>query len=317
LNRPAPKSSTKRLSQRKAGPRPLWKISVSTGREAEEALAELLASVFGGNVTSYRNAETGATNVSLYFEARKAWSAEAKIQLLAGIKRVKSCGLETGPASVSVQRVRREDWAESWKRHFQPLEIGSALLIRPSWSHQRPRKGQKSIVLDPGLSFGTGQHPTTAFCLREIASRHKPGREQSMLDLGPGSGILAIAAAKLGYAPVHALEYDPDALRIARENARRNGVAHKIEFALNDVTQMPSTSPLKYSLVCANLISNLLISERAKLVSCLAPGGILVLAGILKTEFEAVERAYQAVRFLAIKTTARGEWRSGAFIYMP
>ncbi len=304
-------------SKRTRTSRPLWKVTISTAPEAEEAVTELLLYVFNRAASSFRNVETGATAVSLYLENRTSWSVEAQRQLTAGLKEIKACGLETGPAKVSIRQVRREDWAESWKRHFKPLEVGPALLIRPSWSRRRARHDQRVLVLDPGLSFGTGQHPTTAFCLKELVSRRKPEEKQSMLDLGTGSGILAIAAAKLGYAPVRALELDPDALRIARENARRNRVLHKIEFVLQDVTKMPATGPSKYSLICANLISNLLISECGKLVGRLAPNGVLVLAGILKTEFESVGRACQTAGLRMIKSHARGEWRSGAFTWKP
>jgi ribosomal protein L11 methyltransferase len=294
---------------------PLWKVTVSTTPEAEDAIAELLASTFGKAAGSYCNVETGATIVSLYFEVRTAWSPDTQQQLSAGLKRIKACGLEIGPGTVSMRRVRREDWAESWKRHFKPLQIGAALLIRPSWSHHKAHKGQKVVVLDPGLSFGTGQHPTTHFCLKELVSRRKPGQKQSMLDLGTGSGILAIAAARLGYSPVHALEFDPDALRIARENARRNNVSQKLIFAQRDVAKLPPATPIKYSLICANLVSSLLFSERRKLVARLAPGGAIVLAGILKTEFPSVEQAYREAGLRMVKSQAQGEWRSGSFTW--
>ena len=307
--------SQSRPSKRGQTLRPLWRISVSTTPEAEDAASELLASTFGRPTDSYCNVETGVTTVSLYLEARTAWSPDAQKQLAAGLKRIKACGLDLGPGTVSMRLVPREDWAESWKRHFKPLQVGDALLVRPSWSHRQARKGQKVIVLDPGLSFGTGQHPTTAFCLKELVSRRKPGQRQSMLDLGTGSGILAIAAARVGYAPVLALEFDPDALRIAQENARRNCVFQKLSFAQQDVAKMPITSPTRYSLVCANLISSLLISERTRLVARLAPGGALVLAGILKTEFPGVEKAYREAGLRLVKSQAQGEWRSGSFTW--
>ena len=275
----------------------------------------MLASTFGKAAGSYCNVETGATTVSLYLETRTAWSRDTQKQLAAGLKRTKACGLDIGPGTISMRRVRREDWAESWKRHFKPLQIGAALLIRPGWSHRKARKGQKVLVLDPGLSFGTGQHPTTAFCLEELVSRRKPGQKQSMLDLGTGSGILAIAAARLGYAPVHALEFDPVALRIARENARRNSVAKKLTFAQQDVSKLAPASSFKYSLICANLVSSLLLSEQRKLVARLAPGGVLVLAGILKQEFRSVEQAYREVGLRMVKSWAQGEWRSGSFTW--
>ena len=152
------------------------------------------------------------------------------------------------------------------------------------------------VVLDPGLSFGTGQHPTTAFCLRQLVARRRPGEAQSCLDIGTGSGILAIAAAKLGYAPVDAFDFDPEAVRIARANARRNGVAARIRFSRQDLTKLPRRSARKYSLVCANLISSLLLAERERILARLQPDGVLVVAGILKEEFAQVQSGLRSRR---------------------
>lgn len=210
-------------------------------------------------------------------------------------------------------KIRREDWVESWKRHFKPLEIGSRLLIRPPWSRRRARRGQAVVVLEPGLSFGTGQHPTTAFCLRELAARKRAGKGQSFLDIGTGSGILAIAAAKLGYRPVHAFDFDLEAVRIARRNARRNGVDRRIRIAEQDVTKLARQGGRQYSVVCANLTSNLLVAERERILSRLRPDGRLVLAGILKTEFEEVRKAYAGAGLRLEASRAQGEWRSGSF----
>ena len=123
--------------------------------------------------------------------------------------------------------IRHEDWAESWKRHFKPIEIGRRLLIKPSWSRRRPKPHQQVVVLDPGLSFGTGQHPTTAFCLAEVARLVKNAPARSFLDIGTGSGILAIAAARLNYQPIWAFDFDPEAVRMARANAQTNQVEKK------------------------------------------------------------------------------------------
>src|SRR5262249_31938257 len=157
-----------------------------------------------------------------------------------------------------LEKVRQEDWAESWKRHFKPIEIGSTLLIRPGWSKRLARKGQATMILDPGLSFGTGQHPTTAFCLEQLVARRVRGQSQSLLDLGTGSGILAIAAAKLGYRPITAIDCDAEAARIARANARRNRVSHRVHFLQKDVAKLPGRPAEKYSMVCANLIAPIL-----------------------------------------------------------
>lgn len=193
------------------------------------------------------------------------------------------------------------------------MEIGGALLIKPSWSKKRPRKSQAVVVLDPGLSFGTGQHATTSFCLAEIVRCRRPNTRQSMLDIGTGSGILAIAAAKLGYRPVHAFDFDPEAVRVAKANARVNGLENQLRITRGDVTKLSGRVSKQYDLVCANLISNLLIAERLQIVNRLAPGGTLVLAGILAAEFSEVQTAFENSGLRLIESRLEKEWRSGSF----
>ena len=294
---------------------PLWKISVTTDPEAEDAVAEMLGGAFAQPVTSYTDAEIRQTAVFVYVQERPDWSPARQAELASGVKRIALSGLNVGPGKISLQRIPREDWAESWKLHFQPLVIGSALLLKPSWSRRRPRKGQAVIVLDPGLSFGTGRHPTTAFCLRQLVASRRPGKAQSCLDIGTGSGILAIAAAKLGYAPVDAFDFDPQAISVARANARRNRVSAKVRFRRQDLTRRPCRSAQKYDLVCANLVSNLLLSEMKRILARLRQDGVLVVAGILRGEFAAVQRAFAAAGLRLMASRAEDEWRSGAFAW--
>ena len=294
---------------------PLWKISVTTDPEAEDAVAEMLGGAFAQPVTSYTDAEIRQTAVFVYVQERPDWSPARQAELASGVKRIALSGLNVGPGKISLQRIPREDWAESWKLHFQPLVIGSALLLKPSWSRRRPRKGQAVIVLDPGLSFGTGRHPTTAFCLRQLVASRRPGKAQSCLDIGTGSGLLAIAAAKLGYAPVDAFDFDPQAISVARANARRNRVSAKVRFRRQDLTRRPCRSAQKYDLVCANLVSNLLLSEMKRILARLRQDGVLVVAGILRGEFAAVQRAFAAAGLRLMASRAEDEWRSGAFAW--
>jgi ribosomal protein L11 methyltransferase len=164
------------------------------------------------------------------------------------------------------------------------------------------------------LSFGTGQHPTTGFCLEQIVANRKADKEQSLLDIGTGSGILAIAAVKLGYRPVEAYDADPDAVRVARANARQNGVARRLAIAQRDLTREPLRSVQKFDIVCANLILDLLLSERARIVNRLRPGGALVLAGLLRTQFPAVARAYERLGLRLKADRRQNEWQSGVFV---
>ena len=293
----------------------LWKISVTTAPEAEDAVTDWLAGAFGQPVSSYTDAETGIAVVSVYVPTRPDWSQARQKELALGLRRIASSGLNLGRGQISLKSIRKQDWAESWKLHFKPLVIGSALLLKPSWSRRRPRKGQAVVVLDPGLSFGTGRHPTTAFCLRQLVARRRSGRSQSCLDIGTGSGILAIAAARLGYTPVDAFDFDPEAVRVALANARRNGVAAKIRFRRQDLTKLPRHSTQQYSLVCANLVSSLLTAERERILARLRADGVLVIAGILEGEFAPVQRAFETAGLRLMAGRTQNEWRCGAFCW--
>ena len=315
-------------------PVPLTKISIATTLEAEEAVAELLLRVLGQTPSTYTDAETRETTVSTYLEIPTAWNTAAREELRAGLALLTECGLAVGTGEITTTKVRREDWAESWKRHFKPLAIGDALLIKPSWVKQKPRKGQAVVVLDPGLSFGTGHHATTGFCLKQLVAVKEgagedaaslrrplarnpnlnPAPPLSLLDIGTGSGILAIAAAKLGYAPVRCFDFDPDSVRVAKANAAQNGVAHLVKPVRHDLTKLPATSATRYHVVCANLIYDLLIAERDRILSRLRPDGVLVLAGILQSQFPKVERAYRQAGLKLIATEVEKEWQSGAFV---
>jgi ribosomal protein L11 methyltransferase len=294
--------------------KPLWRISVTTSLEAEDAVTELLGALFAAPAAAYFNLETGVSAVSV-FRDRKFDAAKVRADIAAGLKRIADCGLNIGGGKIEIAKVKREDWAESWKRHFHPLEIGKSLLIKPGWSKRRPRKHQAVVTLDPGLSFGTGQHPTTGFCLGEIARCRQNGTAQSFLDIGTGSGILAIAAAKLGYAPVQAFDFDAEAVRVARANARKNRVEGKIKLTRGDVTRLPLKPARQFDLVCANLISPLLIAEKRRIANRLKRGGALVLAGILAAEFAEVERAFANLGLKLTASRAENEWRSGSFCF--
>jgi len=291
----------------------IWKASVVTTTEAEDAVAELLASHFAPSPSSYTDVETGHTSVSAYTRTPPKQASATKRSLRSGLNEIKACGLNIGPATITIQKLPRKNWAESWKRHFKPIVVGHRLLVKPSWIRRQPKRGQAVIVLDPGLSFGTGQHPTTEFCLQELARRYDESRVQSLLDIGTGSGILAIAAAKLGYAPVHGFDYDPQSILVAKENARKNHVGDQIKLARADLTKLPVHSSRQYDVVCANLLANILIAEQGRIIARVKSGGALVVAGILKREFTEVQCAYEAAGWHLVAGKSQKEWRSGTF----
>ena len=294
--------------------KPLWRISIATSLEAEDAVAELLGALTGEAAATYFNLKTKVSKISVFSDHRFAKNLRAEVTV--GLRRIKNCGLKTGAGKIQIARVRREDWAESWKKHFKAMEIGRTLLVKPSWINKLPRKNQAVVVLDPGLSFGTGQHATTFFCLSQIARLGKKGHGQSFLDIGTGSGILALAAAKLNFKPVEAFDFDPECVRVAKANAASNKLGHRIKLFHGDVTKLPLRAGKKFDLVCANLISNLLVDQSRRIVNRVNPTGTLVLAGILAAEFSEVRRAFENLGMKLVAAKTEKEWRSGAFEFL-
>jgi ribosomal protein L11 methyltransferase len=295
------------------------KISIITTAECEEPIAALLERIFSVAPTIYSDAETHQSTVTAYVRATPAKLRARSPEIKSSLDELQKLGLDLGRREVQVSAVRKEDWAESWKKHFKPLRIGSALLIQPSWSKLKPKNGQAVVTLDPGLSFGTGQHATTDFCLHQIvAIRRRVAQNGSLppalLDIGCGSGILAISAAKLGYASVGAFDFDPVAVRITQKNCRINRVEKKITVTRKDLTKVPLNSRQKYDVICANLMAPLLITERDRILNRLAPTGTLILAGILATEFNSVRGRYESAGLKLIAEKSEREWQSGAFI---
>jgi ribosomal protein L11 methyltransferase len=288
--------------------RPLWEVRAAMRAPDADAAALVFAELLGAAPAVYVGEHTRRAAVSAFLPRRPA--ADTLQRLRQALRRVVSSG-----AAPTVRRVKPENWAESWKRHFQPLTFGDALLVKPGWSRRRARPGQAVVVLDPGLSFGTGQHATTRFCLRELVRGRSRDRRapRSFLDMGTGSGILAIAAAKLGYHPVAAFDFDPDAVRVARANAGRNRVARRLRLTRQDLARLPLRAPQTFDVVCANLTADLLLRHARRITARVASGGRLVLAGILDTQFDAVQRHYEQTGWRLLRTRREGEWRSGTF----
>jgi len=303
-------------SERRARPaekrRLVWEVGLATRAAVADAIGKVLGRVFGAPPVIQFHTRRRRTTVSVFLTERP--TARAVRYAAEQLERRLRGGGGVGAAGrLTVRPLPPQDWAESWKRHFRPLEIGRALLIRAGWHRRRPRRGQALLVLDPGLSFGTGQHATTRFCLRQMVARRVPGQQQSLLDVGTGSGILALAAVKLGYAPVHAFDRDAEAVRVARANARRNHIRAGLRLWRQDLARLPRRPARRYELVCANLDAAVLLARRKRLADLLRPGGTLLLAGVLQREFARVRAAYAALGLRLRSSQREGAWRSGAF----
>ncbi len=201
-------------------------------------------------------------------------------------------------------------WADAWKRYFPVLHVGRRLVLRPSWRRHRARPGEVVIELDPGLAFGTGQHPTTRLCLEALEERLSPGA--TVLDVGAGSGILSIAAALLGAASVDAVDIDPAAVRATEENAARNAVQRLVRVAqgsLGKTWPFPEAPAGRYDLVLANL-SGRLIQELARpLVESLRPDGIALVSGVIEEQEAACREALVAAGGDIAESRAEEGWR--------
>jgi len=174
--------------------------------------------------------------------------------------------------------VAKNDWAESWKENFHVVRVGARVVIQPSWRDYHPRPRDIVVHLDPGVAFGSGLHPTTRLCLEILQSMPLEGVD--MFDVGTGSGILSIAAAKMGAGPVRAVDVDDVAVRVAEENFALNHL-FGIETAVGSVE---AGGGRQWSLVVANILSNVLIEIMGKLKAALSPEGQLILSGIIKEQ---------------------------------
>lgn len=194
------------------------------------------------------------------------------------------------PARYALRDVIEQDWVQATQAQFEPIPVGRRLLITPSWHLSEPQAGLETLAperiaieMDPGLAFGTGSHPTTRLCLEWLDSNLESGAR--VIDYGCGSGILAIAAARLGARGVVAIDIDPQALAATRDNAQRNGVSV-------DVRAAGSALPEPSDVVMANILSNPLKLLAPMLASLVAPGGSLVLSGVLVRQAEEVAACY-------------------------
>lgn len=217
------------------------------------------------------------------------------------------------PTPPVISFVRQEEWATSWKQHFHPLLIGRHLVLKPSWEEFAATPDQIVIELDPGMAFGTGTHPTTRLCLEclERIFNHTPPftaafptPSPSVLDVGTGSGILAIAARKLGAGRVIAIDVDPEAVTVALSNLAHNAVTDDLEVSTTPLSMVGGS----YSVILANILAEELIRLAPDLTARLEPGGILILSGILTEKEGAVTAAYNRHPLTQTEVTRLDEW---------
>ena len=289
----------------------LYCVTMTDLSEAKGAAVEFLAA-FDYNLSSWKDEESQVVKHTVYFLSDEEGKAGFEF-----LKNQADSWREFGIDLTDFQysTLKKENWAESWKLHFKTMILSDRLVIKPSWEDYTALPGQQIITLDPGMSFGTGQHATTRFCLMAIdeLTQKFSDKKLSFLDAGSGSGILAISALKLGCSPVYAFDIDPETIGVARENAQNNGIADELLDLREASLEGYDNGNMQFDIVAANILSSALIAGRHKLLSMVKPGGHLILAGILDTEYHTVKEKFEELGCVQLKSTQEKEWRGGYF----
>ncbi|HEY8042223.1 MAG TPA: 50S ribosomal protein L11 methyltransferase [Polyangiaceae bacterium] len=253
--------------------------------------------------------ELGAGGVEQRDATTLKRGAAGKVTLVASFERDVDAHAAAGelPAGWSprVEEVVGDAWRDEWKKHFEPFRVCPGVVVCPPWRTVEAGPGEKVVVLEPGRAFGTGLHETTSLVAEVLASTRLEGL--TVLDVGCGSGILALVALELGAARARAIDVDPDAVAVTRENAERNGLGQRVDADEAPVEALRESYPL----VLANIESRTLLTLAPALAARVAPGGRLVLSGILAddvapSQIEDVRRAYAALEEEEVRR--RGEW---------
>jgi ribosomal protein L11 methyltransferase len=208
-----------------------------------------------------------------------------------------------------------EDWARTWKRGLQPRQVTDRIVVKPTWTEWEARGGEVVIDVDPQMAFGTGEHATTRGCLRLLDATLRPG--DRVLDVGSGSAILSIAAARLGAGEVVAVEFDPDANLNARENLEQNGVSDRVRI-VEAMADPPLIAELgRFDLLLANILSGVIRPLLPAFRAALADGGRLIVSGILQAEHEEVVRDARAAGLRVEREDREDEWWSALLLPEP
>ena len=212
-------------------------------------------------------------------------------------------GFDLGSLEFTRETVHEQDWAENWKRYYKPFRAGERIVVKPSWEPYEPFPEDLVIEMDPGMAFGTGTHETTYMCLQMLERYVRPG--SACIDVGTGTGILAIAAAKLGAQDVLAIDLDEQAVAVAKENIRKNGMEQVVHAQAGDLLK---DSVGKADVIVANIIADVICALCGPAKSHIRPGGAFICSGIIREREEDVLRALRQAGYAVDCRIARGEW---------
>ena len=293
-------------------------IAVEADVEAVEAVSEILGRAAPGGTSvepafdlvdeglGARVDPTRPATVRAYLPARDRAAADRAVaEAEEALGHLQAFGLRP-IGDLRTRLVHETDWADAWKAYFPVLRVGRRIVIRPTWRRHRREPDDVVLALDPGMAFGTGLHPTTRLCLAMLEGVADRGRLTGarVLDVGCGSGILAIAALRLGAKSAVGVDTDPIATEATAANARRNRLVRRIHIRVGSV---PSGEP-PFDVVLANLIAGVLVPLAPDLHEELRPGGILVASGIFVDREPEVRAAFEAAGLVVEGRTMEGDW---------
>jgi len=231
------------------------------------------------------------------------------------IRQIEAFLTENGPIfsgfsyrAPTISTIKEEDWSTSWKEHFKPLRVGKRLVIKPTWEEFPATADDIMLDIDPGMAFGTGTHPTTMLCLtvleKLLTDCRDAAKAMTALDVGTGSGILSIAAAKFGIGHITAIDIDPEAVRVAHENCVLNGVEERVSVSDTPLGMICGS----YDIVLANILAEDLVRMAPELIARLNPNGFLILSGILIEKETLVIEGYADPSMTLTEAAREGEW---------
>ncbi len=276
------------------------RITVTTSHNASEAVANCL---FELNATGVEFSSIDDTTVNLIAYYPLDDRVGARMQKLRDfLAELPMWDIQPGPATINLKHVKSEKWVEAWKAAFPPKRIGKRMIIVPTWHETSRDETDILIQLDPGMAFGTGYHPTTRLSLALLEDTVKT--DDHVADIGTGSGILSIAAVKLGAKQVHAIEIDPTAIPIAAENFQTNGVTSQVFLSQGDGLKHTDDT---YHLIIGNILTKTILPIIPNCPSRLHPGGSVIFSGILETELEQVQSVLEENNFKDQQTISEEE----------
>lgn len=217
-------------------------------------------------------------------------------------ERLAASGLDV---TVSAEGLHEEDWADNWKQYYHPVRVGEHIVIVPEWEMEtfEPREGDVVVMMDPGMAFGTGTHETTRLCAALMEDTVERGSR--ITDVGTGSGILAIIAAKLGAGHIDAYDIDPMSVRVARENIEKNGCVDRISCSESDLL---ASAPDEADMITANITADIILRMAPSVPRCVRRGGLVVLSGIIDPQCNAVIEAMESQGFEKLRELHENDW---------